>query len=255
MAAKKSSRGPNSKPFEKHGLTGTYEHRTWASMVGRCTYPSHSRWEFYGGRGITVCQRWRDSLLAFLEDMGPRPPGGSIERIDNDGPYSPENCRWATQKEQSRNKRSTVRLTFNGKTQSAADWSDETGIPARLIVQRVHKLNWTAEKALTTPPAQCVRRCEKEYTFDGRSQTISEWARESGIDSGTLSYRIITSGWTFERAVTTPVMKTTYDYHGELLPLRTIERLEGFTRNTLQHRIRKGMSFSQALLSAREKRT
>lgn len=90
-----------------HGGTGSREYTTWKAMWQRCTNPRASKYRYYGGRGITVCARWRD-FEAFLADMGPRPAGKSIDRVDPDGDYEPGNCRWATQREQVANRRRSL---------------------------------------------------------------------------------------------------------------------------------------------------
>lgn len=133
-----------------HALQGrvTREFITWASMHARCSNPNARRYARYGGRGITVCERWKD-FAAFYADMGARPPHHSLDRIDNDGHYSPENCRWATWKQQNRNTRANHKLTLNGITDCIAGWAERTGIPPRRIASRLCR-GWTVERALTT---------------------------------------------------------------------------------------------------------
>lgn len=140
------------RPTQTHAMSHTTEYRIWAGMVSRCTLP---QFPDYHGRGITICERWRTSFEAFFHDMGPRPSlKHQIDRSDNNGPYDPSNCRWATRIEQSNNKRSNRLLTWNDKTLTAAEWSRETGIPAYLILERItrRRKKWTIEQALSTPP-------------------------------------------------------------------------------------------------------
>lgn len=112
----------------KHGMSLSKEYKTWMGMHRRC-YDSTARgYSRYGGRGISVCERWH-SFENFYADMGNKPSDMSIERIDNDKSYSPENCRWATNVEQSKNRRLTINLTYNGVTMCLKDWSRKIGKP------------------------------------------------------------------------------------------------------------------------------
>lgn len=124
-------------------------------MIARCYNPNVEKYPDYGGRGIVVCDRWRGEggFELFLEDMGGRPVGASIERIDNDGPYSPENCRWATQMEQCNNRRSNRTLTFRGRSQTVSQWAREVGLNRGTLNERL-ELGWSVSDALTRPVAR-----------------------------------------------------------------------------------------------------
>ena len=131
----------------------TTEYTAWARMRARCDNPNTKQFKDWGGRGITICERWRGEhgFENFLADVGRRPsPSHSIERIDNDGNYEPGNCRWATRGEQALNKRSNRVLTVGGVALPLAEWSRRTGISGATIGQRLRK-GWTQRRAVTEP--------------------------------------------------------------------------------------------------------
>lgn len=133
---------------------GSSEHelfQAWWGMIKRCTYPKQSGYERYGGRGIRVCERWRESFANFLADMGERPEGTSLDRIDNDGDYCKENCRWATVKEQSYNRSTNRLLTFNDETRNLTEWALHLGINPVTLNTRIQTYGWEIERALTEP--------------------------------------------------------------------------------------------------------
>lgn len=143
----------------KHGGARTVEYHTWIHIKGRCHNPNDSRWKDYGGRGIVVCERWRNSFPSFLEDMGHRPKGTSLDRYpDMNGNYEPSNCRWATPREQQNNARFNRRLTFDGKTMTVAEWTRALGWKDNCIETRIPR-GWTVQEALTTP-VQIKRRLQ-----------------------------------------------------------------------------------------------
>lgn len=119
-----------------HGLSRTPEYEAWRNMIERCENPNLPRYAAWGGRGIKVCERWQD-VHAFLADMGYRPsPEHSIDRIDNDGDYRPENCRWATMREQSDNTRRAHLVEHNGVTRCLNEWARLTGIAHQTLCHR-----------------------------------------------------------------------------------------------------------------------
>lgn len=117
-------------------------------MIQRCTQPQTHQYQNYGGRGIQVCERWLN-FEHFLVDMGLRPEGRSIDRINNDGNYEPGNCRWATNAEQQSNKRNNRNLTFNGETHTLDEWARVSGVHRSTLRARLDRYGWNLEKALT----------------------------------------------------------------------------------------------------------
>jgi hypothetical protein len=127
------------------------EYKTWLGIISRCYNPKCDSFANYGGRGIRVCVRWLHSFENFLADMGPKPgPHHSVERADCDGDYSPENCRWATPLEQSRNTRRNRRLTINGETLCLAEWAERVGLNRNTLQKRLAS-GWPAEAAVMAP--------------------------------------------------------------------------------------------------------
>lgn len=140
------------KSYQTHGLSSAPVYNIWLGIKQRTGNPNSGMWARYGGRGITMDPRWAASFEAFSEDMGPRPsPQHSIDRIDNDGPYTPENCRWATKKQQARNTRRCVAWTYQGRTMTIADWAEEMDADPNTLRERVVTHGWTVERALSTP--------------------------------------------------------------------------------------------------------
>lgn len=137
-----------------HGMTHTPEFHAWTAMKQRCSNPRNEQWDLYGGRGISVCAEWQGSFDAFFAHVGPRPtPDHSIDRIDDDGNYEPGNVRWATPEIQNRNRgRYNIRLTFRGETRCASEWADRFGLRRGLVYDRIQRLGWSVERALTTAP-------------------------------------------------------------------------------------------------------
>jgi hypothetical protein len=136
-------------------------HTAWGQMIARCYDPKNPKYPSYGGRGIKVCDRWICRRL-FVEDMGERPDGKTLNRINNDGDYSPENCEWATYSDQAQNRRDNRNITFNGETKCATEWERITGIKRKTLCKRLD-YGWTVEKALTYPVSKSNRSLDNTH--------------------------------------------------------------------------------------------
>jgi len=136
----------------RHGLSSTSTYSSWLAMIRRCYDPTYERYEEWGGRGIAVCERWRgpSGAMNFYTDMGERPAGCSLERINNNGNYEPSNCKWATRSEQQSNKRNNRLVTFNEQTRTLTEWESVLGFKRNVLFYRLDH-GWDVERALTTP--------------------------------------------------------------------------------------------------------
>ena len=170
---------------KKHGLTSRgnipHEYAIWTNMRDRCNNPNNPAYKDYGGRGIEVCERWND-CATFIEDMGPRPSRKhSIDRIDNDSGYSPDNCRWATKKQQQRNMRTTAMLEYEGQLVPRIELAERFGIPENTLRGRLNA-GMPLEVALTMPR----RNRENRDTESGRYMTMNEmrteWEKSHSVD-------------------------------------------------------------------------
>lgn len=143
-----------SPPNKRHNEEGTPLYNTWLGIKQRCFNPRSPAYPYYGGRGITMCEAWRDCYETFRDAVGPRPGKGlSLDRVDNSRGYEPGNTRWATRKQQSDNRRSNILVEFRGETHNLKGWARVLSIPYPRLYMRVFRLGWSLERALTQPHA------------------------------------------------------------------------------------------------------
>lgn len=171
----------------KEKNTGTRLYRIWKGMKTRCYNLNAFKYDRYGGRGITVCDEWKNNFLNFKQwayKNGYR-DDLTIDRINNDGNYEPLNCRWVTMKEQSNNRENNYIIVYNGESHTLAEWSKKTGIKVITLWDRINLLGWSIEKALTVKNAN-----EKLLEYNGEFHNIKQWAKILNINYGTLRSRL-----------------------------------------------------------------
>ena len=134
-----------------HKMSGEPEYMVWKKMKGRCYNENDPKYQSYGGRGIRICDEWKNDFVKFYENIGIKPGKEySIDRVNNDGNYEPGNCRWATPKEQARNRRSSVYFEYNDNKMLLIDISKAVGIKYDVLYQRIFKYNWSPNRAFST---------------------------------------------------------------------------------------------------------
>lgn len=184
----------------KHGMSGTRLHTIWNGMRARCNLKSGFAYAYYGGKGVKVCEEWLDfqefydwaNANGYSKDL-------TIERIDVDGDYCPENCKWVSVSEQSRNKSTTIWVEYDGEKMSLAEAAQAAGLPYKNVLQRIKKLGWSAERALTEP------------THDS-SKSFRAKCLKRGVNYSVVYNRIHNLGWEESRAMNTPVMPGANQY-------------------------------------------
>lgn len=191
-----------------HGLSTTHvrEYTAWKNMRTRCYSKKSPEYKNYGARGIDVCERWRNNCAAFFEDMGLCPDGMTLDRIDNNKGYAPENCHWVSPKDNCRNMRRTLMLTFNGETKPLKLWAEELRMCYETLKNRLDR-GWSTEQTLSTPPLAHDMYRVRYLTFDGRTQTMKAWALALGMKHLTLAARL-KRGWSVEEALSTPLQES-----------------------------------------------
>jgi hypothetical protein len=200
--------------FYGSSVHNTPTYNSWLAMKSRCFNESNNVYHLYGGRGITVCDKWLN-FEGFFEDMGYRPEGTTIERINSDRNYEPGNCRWATAQEQANNISTNHRIEYNGQTKTLAEWSRDGSVVNQFALSKRLSRGWTPEQALTLPVGEEVnsRASEKSLAtrfqpkmieHNGKRQSIKDWSKELGfVTSSALSKRIA-AGMPLEKALTPP---------------------------------------------------
>ena len=190
----------------KHGLYSDPFYHTWWSMMQRCNNPKHHGYNRYGARGIDVCDEWRD-VAQFAEwAHNTYPKSGlkyTLDRIDNNKGYSPENCRWATAKVQMNNRRKTIFATVNGETKPISEWCEIYRMPLQVVSSRIRIMKWDALKALTTPVTHFDERGVL-VEIGGVRKTIKDWCSEYGIKRTTV-YGRMRKGMDAAEAITKPL--------------------------------------------------
>ena len=225
-----------------HGMYGTPTYRSWASMKQRCNNPNNDRYESYGGRGIKHIKKWR-LFEGFLEDMGERPNGKSLDRINNDKGYMKANCKWSTPIEQSNNTRYNKLINWKGKIQSISEWERELGLISGVLYSRLNR-GWALERAMI---AESIT--EENLTYKGKTLSISAWAKYLGITRGALYCRIhrkLPEHKIFSKPMKKGVIMITID--GVTKTAGTWRKELNVPKGTFHNRLKRGWTKLEALL-------
>lgn len=194
----------------KHNLRHSRIYSIWCDMKRRCYNKKRKNFKNYGGRGITVCNEWKNNFLSFYNwsIKNGYKDNLTIDRIDVNGNYEPSNCMWANKKAQNNNKRTNHYITYSGKTKTLKQWSEELNLNYDALRNRINCFHWDIEKALKIKIKQTTKKYRHYITYNKKTQSLAEWSRETGIEYYALKNRINRYGWSIEKALTTPINKS-----------------------------------------------
>lgn len=179
----------------------------WSGLFTRCHNKNSKDYKYYGAKGVTICGRWSikggEGFWNFVKDMSPRPEGTTLDRIDREKEYSPDNCRWATPLEQVNNRGIATSLTYDGETHTITEWGEITGIGRETLYQRINYRGWDAKKALTTPKKKAKRGRKVFLDYHGERIDLAEAERLTGVSRSTIQ-RKMRLGWALDDIIKEP---------------------------------------------------
>ena len=252
--------GPSEKT-RKHTNERQRIYNIYGLMVSRCYNPSNQAYKDYGGRGIKICQEWLDDRSKFYDWSlaNGYKSEYSIDRIDNNKDYCPENCRWTDIYTQANNKRNSLKIFYKGKEQTLKEWCDELELPYKTIHPRITYQKWSPEKAFTTPINNNEAN-QTKVTFNGETKTLWEFAKDFNISFSTVLYRYEkglpledcfkkeTLGKRGFKEILNPdeAQKDKYEYNGDFYYLNELAKLAGLSTDGLKRRL-KTMTVKEAV--------
>ena len=232
----------------KHGLSRHPLFKEWTGVKDRCYNKNCKQFKDYGGRGITVCDEWIHDAAAFInwclshgyeKDL-------TLDRIDNNKGYSPDNCRWTTRKIQANNTRRNHFITYKSETHTVHEWADKLHLNYSVLSHRLAR-GWSVEDAIETP-IKTFERHDRTYTFNGETHGLKEWAKILHINYKTLLNRINDSGWDIEKVLTTPVEEhKLITFEGKTMAPYEWCKEKGWERHIVSRRLAKGWSVEKTL--------
>lgn len=231
-----------------HGESGTRLYGIWADMKKRCYNPNAHAYDRYGGRGITMCDDWKESYESFHNWALSNGYSDrlSIDRINNDSGYSPDNCRWADSKTQGSNRSDNHHIIWNGVDHTLSEWGEILHIDCRTLCSRI-KRGWPTDKVLGEPLAEIHPR--RYIVWNGEEHTLAEWSRILGINKNTL-FKRFSCGWSVDDAFTKSIRESPdplISWNGEAHTISQWARILGINKGTLRKRFINGWSVEDAL--------